>query len=69
MSEVSPGGMLSIGVIVASWGETSAGVTLVDKVSVRMVAVHTGSKTINSGGGNAPSWPATPWLVGGNRTS
>ena len=60
MREVSPGGMLSLNVVVVSWGGILVGMTLAEEVSVGMVAVHTGSETSNSGGGNAPSWPATP---------
>ena len=54
MRQVSPGGMLSIGVVVVRWGKILVGVTLAEEVSVGMVALHTGSETSNTGGGNAP---------------
>ena len=60
MREVSPGGILSIGVVMVSWGGKLVRVALAEEVSVGVVAVHIGSETSNSGGGNAPSWPATP---------
>ena len=48
MREISPGGMLSIGVVVVCWGGILVGMILAEEVSVSMVAVHTGSETSNS---------------------
>lgn len=61
--DVSPRGMLGVGVVVVSWGGIMVGMTFAEGVSVGTGAVHTGSEASNSGGGNAPNWPATPESV------